>query len=98
MDNWIVVAGGLAVGATAFIYLRYGSKAGTVAGAAFALLLTYLAGRRGQRTEVENEVAREELKDEIERNEAIGRAARAGDAARDVPADRLRDADSFERR
>lgn len=96
MDNWVLLLIVLAVAAVVFVYLRFGKSAAAVLGAGLALLIAYLAGRRGQRTEIENEVARGELKDEIKRNEAIVRADRAGDAARNQPADRLRDHDPFE--
>ena len=91
----LIAAAALAV---AFVWLKFGDKAAAVAGAALALLVTFVLGRRGQRKEIENQVAREELKNEIEKNEAVSRADRAGDAARDTPADQLRDHDPFERR
>ena len=96
MDNWLIYLAIVAALLVLLVFLRYGAKAAAVAGAALAALWIYLAGRKGQRTEIENEVAREELNNEIERNERIVAADRAGDAARDVPADRLRDPDPFE--
>ena len=96
MDNWLIYLAIVAALIVLLVFLRYGAKAAAVAGAALSALWIYLAGRKGQRTEIENEVAREELNNEIERNERIVAADRAGDAARDVPADRLRDPDPFE--
>lgn len=95
---WLAVVGTCVV---LLILLRYGAKAASVAGVALSALWIYLAGRRGQRREIENQVAREELKDEIARNEAAVAAEAAADRVRVGHAtdpDSVREHDPFERR
>lgn len=97
MDSFplIVAAACLVV---AFVWLRFGDKAAVVAGAALALLIAYMRGRRGAKQEVENEVLRERVNNDAERNEARERADQAADAVRvDNATGGLRDDDGFRR-
>ena len=92
-----VAAAALAV---AFIWLKFGDKAATALGAVLAAALVYLKLKKGAKTEVENEVLRENQRNDEIRSDA---RERADDAAERVRVDnatnpeRLRDDDGFRR-
>jgi uncharacterized membrane protein YhiD involved in acid resistance len=92
---WIVAGACFLV---AFIWLRFGEKFATIAGAILAALLVWLKLRDGVKQEVENDQLKERVKNDEARNENERRAEDAADRVRVQPVDELRQSDPFERR
>lgn len=88
---WIVL--GLAAVLAAFLY--FGKRGGQIAGVVVAAVLTFLAIRKDAKDDANQARTTEDLENERTRNERIVAADRAGDSARNVPDDRLRDDDPF---
>lgn len=98
MGNWVIYALLIAAMLVLLVFLRFGAKTAAAVGAAFALLLAFFLGQRGAKTKIENEQLRDRVKNDDKREEAEQRANAAADTVRNLPADELRQSDSFERR